>query len=162
MAILEYDEQTTIKVQRNAWNSAKDKILEVLKAGDYNFEAIFEDRFKKKRRFSGISGFTVSLVAFLLTLGATFQGRIRVVAPNDNPSLILLNLIVIFLVVPGLFGTATGFVWATLFKYHEINWIEVQFGKNFVYVGFKSKSKTWLARFIDDLKDAGVSMEESR
>jgi hypothetical protein len=141
-----------------AWSTAKEKILQVLQ--HYQVDALFEDgRFKEKRKFAGIPAIIIGTIAFLLTVGAVLQGSVRIIAPASNGWLVLLNLILVFMLVPSASAVATGFVWAALFKYHDVDWINVEYGHRFVYVGFKDDSKTWLARFIDDLQDAGVAME---
>jgi hypothetical protein len=162
--------QVGIKIPVNSWEilpgadivsgftSAKDKFLSVVrthgnKGAVYNH---FDGQFKKPRRLAGTPALIVGIVGCILNIYLTMTGFFKLGGGFDAW---FGGVLLIFVILPTVYGMIAGLTWALQFKYCDIDWIEKRVGKNYVYIGLFSDSKTWLMHFLDELKEEGLTWE---
>lgn len=154
------DFQRNFKVELKNWEKVKSAITNVLPRYSIKSEYI-DDSFCKKRKYS-VDGTIWLLFSFLFFVigiafavyAVWFRGSYLIWNhPYDFFDFYMQNWWYFIFVVPIVFGFICGYINARLHPYIELDWINVSFGKHFVYVEVEDSSKSWLERFMDNLKD---------
>jgi hypothetical protein len=163
------DFQRNFKVELKNWEKVKNAITNVLPKYSIKPEYI-NDGFYEKRKYSvdGIIWLLFSFLLFVIEIAfavyaTQFRGSYSIWNhPYDFFDFYIQNWLYFIVVVPIVFGFICGCINAKLHPHIKLDWINVNFGKHFVYVEVEDSSKSWLERFMDNLKDelGDISIKE--
>jgi len=151
--------QVVVKVEKQKWQDAKPKLLNIAERLEQDKCRWKENQLQRSRFIAGALAIVVAISLFvaLLFLGMIYGIHVQ----SSNPAVQLIMVVMLYLIgLPVLLGLIAGFLYAKAIPFVNIAWLEVRVGTTYVYVELSSDSKSWLIRFLDDLKEEGVVLSE--